>query len=181
MNLYIAPLAENCFVLRELNDIQSLAKLPDCEALADRDLTDEILEQAARFASGCSRHSTGSAIVMVPVGPSGASSPHPDLRPRIVNSSQPAGTTSTCRPIRWRELPVVLCSAVREMFATVSRAKSPDIVTRAVRDAIESRRPRTRYGLDVLCFIARWVSDRTFDRVIFRLLGLSEQMARKRA
>jgi len=60
--------------------------------------------------------------------------------------------------------------AATQAFAT--RAKSTDVVTRAVRHAIESPRPRTRYALDPLCVIGRWVSDRMFDRVIFKLQGL---------
>ena len=48
---YVAPLADMRFVPRELIDIDSLAKLPDSESLADGELTDAILEQAARFAS----------------------------------------------------------------------------------------------------------------------------------
>jgi alkylation response protein AidB-like acyl-CoA dehydrogenase len=35
MTPYIAPLADIRFALRELNDLASLAALPDCEALAD--------------------------------------------------------------------------------------------------------------------------------------------------
>jgi 3-(methylthio)propanoyl-CoA dehydrogenase len=166
MNLYSAPLAEIRFVVRELNDVQSLAKLPDCKALADTDLT----ERVARFASG----------VLAPLDKVGDRDGARWTERGVITSPGfaaayrefvAAGWNNIDMPARYggQELPVVLCSAVREMFAAVSRAKSPDIVTRAARDAIESRRPRTRYGHDVLCFIARWVSDRTFDRVIFRL------------
>ena len=45
-------------------------------------------------------------------------------------------------------------------------------MTRAVRHAIESAKPRTRYPLDILCFVGRWFGDRTFDRLIFKLQGL---------
>lgn len=55
-----------------------------------------------------------------------------------------------------------------------TRARPADVVTRAVRHAIESRRPRTRYPLDLLCFAGRWLSDRAFDRVIFKLMGLDK-------
>jgi hypothetical protein len=58
------------------------------------------------------------------------------------------------------------------MDAEVGHARSTDDVTRAVRHAIESRKPRTRYPLDVLFLIARRLSDRTFDRIIFQLTGL---------
>jgi len=50
VNSYNAPLEDMRFVLQELSDLHSLAKLPDSEALADRELTDAILDQAARFA-----------------------------------------------------------------------------------------------------------------------------------
>lgn len=50
MNPYIAPLEEMRFVLRELADIESVARLTDAEALADPELVDAILEEGARFA-----------------------------------------------------------------------------------------------------------------------------------
>jgi len=60
----------------------------------------------------------------------------------------------------------------RSAAQAAAHAKSPDVVTRAVRHAIESKQPRTRYPLDMLCFVGRWFSDRLFDRLIFKLMGL---------
>jgi NAD(P)-dependent dehydrogenase (short-subunit alcohol dehydrogenase family) len=62
----------------------------------------------------------------------------------------------------------------RSAALAVSFAKSTDVVTRAVRHAIESKRPRTRYPLDMLCFVGRWFGDRVFDRLIFKLTGLDK-------
>lgn len=49
---------------------------------------------------------------------------------------------------------------------------APDRVTAAVRHAIESPKPRTRYPLDKGWLIARLLSDRMFDKIIFKELGL---------
>ena len=57
-----------------------------------------------------------------------------------------------------------------------SFSKPTDVVTRAVRHALESRKPRTRYPLDFLCFAGRWLNDRMFDRLIFKLTGLTKLM-----
>jgi NAD(P)-dependent dehydrogenase (short-subunit alcohol dehydrogenase family) len=59
----------------------------------------------------------------------------------------------------------------RAAAKAVTHAKSTHVVTNAVRHAIESATPRTRYPLDILC-AGRWFSDRTFDRLIFKLQGL---------
>jgi len=50
VNTYYAPLEDIRFALRELSDIDRVSQLPDGEALADTELTDAILDQAARFA-----------------------------------------------------------------------------------------------------------------------------------
>ncbi len=62
----------------------------------------------------------------------------------------------------------------RSAEQAAAQAKSTDVVTRAVRHAIESSKPRTRYPLDMLCFIGRWFSDRMFDRLFFKLTGLDK-------
>jgi NAD(P)-dependent dehydrogenase (short-subunit alcohol dehydrogenase family) len=62
----------------------------------------------------------------------------------------------------------------RSMVEAVARAKSPDVVTRAVRHAIESDKPRTRYALDFLTSVGRLLSDRVFDRLIFKMTRLNE-------
>lgn len=50
MNTFNTPLEEMRFVLRELADIERVSQLPNAEVLADADLTDAVLEQAAHFA-----------------------------------------------------------------------------------------------------------------------------------
>jgi NAD(P)-dependent dehydrogenase (short-subunit alcohol dehydrogenase family) len=50
-------------------------------------------------------------------------------------------------------------------------AKSPEIVCKAVLHALESKRPRTRYPLDLLWRLGRWLPDRWFDQVVFKMFG----------
>jgi NAD(P)-dependent dehydrogenase (short-subunit alcohol dehydrogenase family) len=59
--------------------------------------------------------------------------------------------------------------ALQQMEA---QAKPPQKVTRAVRHAIESRKPRTRYPLDGIWYVSRLLSDRAFDKLILRAFGL---------
>jgi hypothetical protein len=51
VNPYQAPLDEIRFALRELSGLEELAKLSGAESLADPELTDAILAQAAHFAA----------------------------------------------------------------------------------------------------------------------------------
>jgi NAD(P)-dependent dehydrogenase (short-subunit alcohol dehydrogenase family) len=55
-------------------------------------------------------------------------------------------------------------------------ARPPETVARAVRAAIEARRPRTRQPLDPLWRIGRLLPDRGFDRLIFKALGIASLM-----
>lgn len=55
-------------------------------------------------------------------------------------------------------------------------AKPPQLVTRAVLHAIESSRPRPRYPLDAIWTIGRLVSDRLFDKIILRALGMQDSL-----
>lgn len=59
-------------------------------------------------------------------------------------------------------------------------AKPPEVVTRAVLAAIESPRPRSRHPLDPLWRIGQLLSDRGFDTLIFKALGLSALMKPRR-
>jgi hypothetical protein len=47
------------------------------------------------------------------------------------------------------------------------------VVVRAVMQAIESDRPRTRYPLDINWHIGRWLPDRAFDWLLFKMLGVN--------
>lgn len=69
----------------------------------------------------------------------------------------------------------------RALQAQEATAKPAGIVTRAVRHAIESSRPRTRYPLDPIWLVGRVLPDRVFDRLIFRALGLNRLLRRMAA
>ena len=64
----------------------------------------------------------------------------------------------------------------RSVQAQEAKAKTADHVTRSVRHAIEAKRPRTRYPLDMIWHIGRWLPDRTFDRLIFKAVGIDRLM-----
>jgi NAD(P)-dependent dehydrogenase (short-subunit alcohol dehydrogenase family) len=52
-----------------------------------------------------------------------------------------------------------------------AQARSPEIVCRAVRHAIQAKRPRTRYPLDPLWRIGRILPDRWFDKLLCKVFG----------
>lgn len=123
MNPYVAPLAEMRFVLRELADIDSIANLPDCEALADAELTDAILDQAARFASE----------VLAPLDSVGDRDGARWTERGVVTSPGfaaayrefvAAGWNNIEMPAQYggQDLPALLCSAVHEMFVAANKA-----------------------------------------------------------
>jgi NAD(P)-dependent dehydrogenase (short-subunit alcohol dehydrogenase family) len=60
----------------------------------------------------------------------------------------------------------------RSLQAQENNAPPADRVTAAVRHAIESPKPRTRYPLDRQWLIGRLLPDRSFDKLIFKALGL---------
>lgn len=135
MSSYVAPLAEIRFVLRELVDIDSLARLPDSESLADTDLTDAILEQAARFASE----------VLTPLDRIGDREGARWTERGVVTTPGfaaayrefvEAGWNNIEMPAQYggQDLPAVLCSAIREMFAAANKAfcMCPDLAAPAV-------------------------------------------------
>lgn len=49
-----------------------------------------------------------------------------------------------------------------------------DVVTAAVRNALSSKKPKTRYPLDPLWWIAHILSDRQCDRLIVKAMGLDK-------
>jgi NAD(P)-dependent dehydrogenase (short-subunit alcohol dehydrogenase family) len=55
-------------------------------------------------------------------------------------------------------------------------AKPPEVVTQAVIQAIESPHPRSRHPLDPLWRIGQLLSDRGFDGLIFKALGIATLM-----
>ncbi len=99
------------------------------------------------------------------------------IRSRMVEKSslgsaeaQYAGTDYA--PI-WRQF---LQSTARQAQA----AKPPEVVTQAVIQAIESPRPRSRHPLDPLWRIGQLLSDRGFDGLIFKALGIAPLMKPQR-
>ena len=60
----------------------------------------------------------------------------------------------------------------QSLQAQENNAPPPDRVTAAVRHAIESAKPRTRYPLDLIWLLGRLLPDRVFDKIIFKAVGL---------
>jgi NAD(P)-dependent dehydrogenase (short-subunit alcohol dehydrogenase family) len=58
--------------------------------------------------------------------------------------------------------------------ASEAKAKPASLVTQAVRHAIESPKPRTRYPLDAIWTLGRVLPDRMFDKLIFKALGMDQ-------
>ncbi len=64
----------------------------------------------------------------------------------------------------------------RSLLNQERNAKSPEVVSRAVLHAIEAPTPRTRYPLDPLWHLGWLLPDRSFDRLIFKALGIAGHM-----
>lgn len=133
---YIAPLEDIRFVLRELTDIGRVAQLPDADALADEELTDAILEQAARFAEE----------VLVPVDAVGDrhgarwSADGVTTAPGFQEAYRQftgAGWNNIEIPAEHggQGLPVMLCAAVEEVFTAANKSFCfcPGLTTFAVK------------------------------------------------
>jgi NAD(P)-dependent dehydrogenase (short-subunit alcohol dehydrogenase family) len=61
----------------------------------------------------------------------------------------------------------------RSLKAQENNAPPADRVIAAVRHAIGSPKPRTRYPLDRIWFLGRLLPDRVFDKLIFKAVGLA--------
>ena len=61
----------------------------------------------------------------------------------------------------------------RSLKTQENNAPPADKVIAAVRHAIESPKPRTRYPLDRIWFLGRLLPDRVFDKLIFKAVGLA--------
>ena len=70
---------------------------------------------------------------------------------------------------------------LRSLSASDAKAKSPDIVVAAVSHALSSKKPKTRYPLDPVWWIGRFLSDRLFDLLIFKAMGLDLALRKKTA
>ncbi len=62
------------------------------------------------------------------------------------------------------------------LAAAEAQAEPAETVTRKVLHAIQSPRPRTRYPLDSIWHLGRFLPDRLFDRLIFKGLGIAKMM-----
>jgi alkylation response protein AidB-like acyl-CoA dehydrogenase len=111
------------FALQELADLDRVAQLPDAEALAEPELMDAILEQAARFAKE----------VLAPVDhigdrqgsrwtESGVQTPPGFVE--VYRQFIDAGWGSIAMPAEYggQGLPTLLCTALREMFISSNKA-----------------------------------------------------------
>jgi NAD(P)-dependent dehydrogenase (short-subunit alcohol dehydrogenase family) len=67
----------------------------------------------------------------------------------------------------------------QSLLSQESKASPPSRVTRAVLHAIEARRPRTRYPLDPIWTLGRFLPDRWFDRLILTALGVRKTLRRE--
>lgn len=123
MNPYTAPLEEMRFVLRELVDIQGIAQLKDAEAVADPELMDAILEQAARFARD----------VLAPLDTVGDregarwSEQGVTTAPGFAGAYRQfidAGWNNVSIPAEYggQGLPTLLCTALQEMFVSANKS-----------------------------------------------------------
>lgn len=136
MTTYSAPLADMRFALRELVHIDELAKLPDSEVLADAELTDAVLEQAARFASE----------MLAPLDGVGDMEGAQWTENGVITSPGfaaayrefvAAGWNNIDMPAQYggQDLPAVLCGPIQEMFVAANKAfcMCPDLASPAVR------------------------------------------------
>ena len=136
VNPYLPPLDEIRFVLRELSDLELAVQLPDSEALLDVDLTDAILDQAARFARE----------VLAPLDAVGdrTGARWSEEGVRMPEGFQAAwrkyvqaGWHNVALPSQYggQGLPSLLCTAVQEMFASANKAfcYAPELTEFAVK------------------------------------------------
>ncbi len=123
MNAYSAPLHEIRFALRELADIHGVAQLAEGQALADSDLVDAILEEAARFARD----------VLAPLDSVGDrqgaswSNEGVSTAPGFVQAYRQfieAGWNNVSIPAQYggQGLPTLLCTALQEMFVASNKS-----------------------------------------------------------
>jgi len=141
MNPYTAPLEEMRFVLRELVDIQGIAQLKDAEAVADPELMDAILEQAARFAKE----------VLAPLDAVGDregarwSEQGVTTAPGFAGAYRQfidAGWNNVSIPAEYggQGLPILLCTALQEMFVSANKSFCfcPELTSFAVKALVNA-------------------------------------------
>ncbi|MGK5079165.1 SDR family oxidoreductase [Janthinobacterium sp. HLX7-2] len=63
---------------------------------------------------------------------------------------------------------------LHSLSTSEDKAASPDIVAAAVSHALTSKTPKTRYPLDPVWWIGRFLPDRVFDRLVFKAMGLDQ-------
>lgn len=123
MNAYNAPLEEMRFVLRELVDIHGIAQLKDAEAVADPELMDAVLEQAARFARD----------ILAPLDTVGDREGVRWSEQGVATAPGFAGAYRQFIDAGWNNiaipaehggqgLPTLLCTALQEMFVSANKS-----------------------------------------------------------
>jgi len=95
------------------------------------------------------------------------------IRSALYQKAAVAGQVNAYAGTRYKGLWQQFTTGLVQQEAT---AKPPQLVTRAVLQAIASARPRPRYPLDPIWTIGRVVSDRIFDKIILRALGMLDSL-----
>lgn len=95
------------------------------------------------------------------------------IRSALYQKAVAANQTNVYAHTRYTALWQLFTTGLVQQEAT---SKPPQLVTRAVLHAIESPRPRPRYPLDAIWTIGRLVSDRLFDKIILRALGMQDSL-----
>jgi 3-(methylthio)propanoyl-CoA dehydrogenase len=123
LDSFVVPLDEIQFVLRHLSDVERILETPNAECLADSELSESILTQAAHFAQG----------VLEPLNAVGD---REGAQWTARGVATPPGFKEAYQQFiaaDWNKLavpaehggqgiPIVLCTAVREMFAAANKA-----------------------------------------------------------
>ena len=136
MTPYQAPLDDIRFALRELSGLENVMTLPGAESLADTDLTDAILEQAAHFATEVLNplDSVGDSFGALWSDRGVVTAPGFTAAYRQYVE---AGWNNIALPGEYggQGLPILLCAAVHEMFAAANKAfiYLPDLTAIGVR------------------------------------------------
>jgi alkylation response protein AidB-like acyl-CoA dehydrogenase len=123
MSTYRTPLSDIRFTLQELADLDLVCQIPDAEAVADPELRDAILDQAARFAEQVLAPLNRSGDVEGAHWQDGAVRMPAGFREAQAEFVQ-AGWNHIALPAEHggQGLPIVLCTAVQEMFTSANKA-----------------------------------------------------------
>jgi NAD(P)-dependent dehydrogenase (short-subunit alcohol dehydrogenase family) len=96
------------------------------------------------------------------------------IEPNFIRTDIFAKASAMVREQRYRRTPYesMWQQFNHSLLDNESKAKPPQLVTKAVLHAIAAKRPRTRYPLHPIWYVARLLPDRMFDKLILKALGL---------